>query len=120
MELKNRDIEVFIQNLQEGPIAELKKSKSLSTKSKSAIYRLTKKIANAPETAAYLEQKQALGETLQNEEKTHEEVDQEFQEILNQNSGLSFDKPMISEEELLEVLSIDDLLTCDWLFETKE
>ena len=117
MQLKNVQIENFIREIQEGAIAELKKSKALSVKAKSAIYRLSKKISEAPETKAYLEQKQQLGEDLKSGEKKEAEADKEFKELLEQDSGLQIEKPKIPESDLLEVLSVDDLMRCDWLFD---
>ena len=120
LKLKNIEIENFIREIQDGAIAELKKSKTLPTPAKSAIYRLAKKISEAPETKAYLEQKQQLGEDLQSGEKEQADADKEFQEILEQDSGLEITKPEISESDLLEVLSVDEMIQCDWLFDIKE
>ncbi len=120
MELSNQQIEMFIQNLQNGPIASLKASKDLSTQAKAAIYRITKKIADSSETAAYLEQKQAFAEEMQKGEKTEDQINKEFQELLKLNSGLEVTKPKLNQDELLAVLSVDELFMCDWIFDIQE
>ena len=116
LKMKNIHIETFIREIQEGSIAALKDSIDLPVKVKAAIYRLSKKITEDSATKAYLEQKQQLGQDLDAEKKTQEEIDKDFQELLDQDSGLEIERPTVSEEDLLSTMSVNDLIKCDWLF----
>lgn len=105
-------LEVLLRmlNTTEGPLARMKADKDLPITMKAGIYKLVMSLSDSSEIKAYLEQKQDMANAIQNGERTEEEVNKEFNELLGQTSGFSITAVDVPEKDALRILSVDEML----------
>jgi hypothetical protein len=134
------EIETLLRIIQQGgPLSRMKSDNSLPEAMKMGIYRVIRKLQNSSEIQAYQDRKQDLATTLEEEKKrldklvqdkeltakdSDEElqkfqatIDAEFRDLLQENSGFVLEKTKIPETTALRILTIDEMVICDPIFE---